>query len=53
MHQAHELRHGLDAEEGPSAKAIAHPSSRAVRLGHHLGNRELPRSTDQGMSGRS
>ncbi|WP_406340492.1 caspase, EACC1-associated type [Streptomyces sp. NBC_00648] len=51
MHQAHELRHGLDAEEGPSTKAIAHPSSRAVRMGHHLGNREIPRSTDGGLSG--
>lgn len=51
MHQAHELRHDLDAEEGPSTKAIAHPSSRAVRMGHHLGNREIPRSTDGGLSG--
>ncbi|WP_329403916.1 ATP-binding protein [Streptomyces melanogenes] len=50
MHRAHELRHGPDAEEGPSTQAIAHPSSRAVRMGHRLDG-EGPRSMDQGLSG--
>lgn len=42
MHRAHELRHAPDIEEGPSTRAIAHPSSRAVRMGHHLDGWEGP-----------
>ncbi|MFI1170443.1 caspase, EACC1-associated type [Streptomyces melanogenes] len=51
MHRSHELRHGPDAEEGPSTQAIAHPSSRAVRMGNQLGDWENPRSMNQGLSG--
>ncbi|MEV6551850.1 ATP-binding protein [Streptomyces sp. NPDC051597] len=42
MERAHHLRHGPGIEEGPSTRAIAHPSSRAVRMGHTRGFSEPP-----------